>query len=338
MKKCFLCILLLFVSLVSLAACGRTAISENVVFNYLASTALLPVGDRFVTVKDGTDIQVLSLTDDGTDVYLLQSNAVEVQEQQQHRTCRLLSADEDSFCYATQAHANAYGVGNGFRIYRCFPASRKTKLIYKDVSLTNFEAFLGLDEIFHFFAPTVQHGDLTAAFCVDGTAVLPAYRLAELLCEAIEAQALDISVSDAELLFCLTDGKVFFCDTAQTLWRFDPATKVFLQLPFESVSQFFVTAQNLFVIPTDGGSISACTLDGTPIREIEVRGAEFTQLYCLVSENDTVYLRDQRSRIWKIDENLQAAVCGTIAPEADWTVKDGTVYMYTNETIQQIEQ
>lgn len=338
MKKRIRCFPLLFVLLVSLTACGRTTIKKDALFNYLESTALLPVGDAFVTVKDGTDIQLLSLSNGETEIYLLQSNAVDVQENLHHRNYRLLAADKTSFYYGTQASSHSYGVGNGFRIYRYFPENRKTKLVYKDVSLTNFDAFLGLDEIFSFFAPTVQHGDITAAFCIDGTFVLPASRIAEMLSKSIEAQALDISVSDLEFPFCLADGKIFFCDANKTLWRFDPITKVFTKLSFQTVSQFFVTAQNLFVIPRVGGNILACDFDGTIEREIDLHGAEFTQLYCMVSEDNMVYLKDQRGHIWKIDETLRARICGTIAPEADWTVKDGTIYLYANETIEAINQ
>lgn len=338
MKKCLRSFLILFVLLVSLTACGRATIKKDLVFNYLESTALLAVGDAFVTVKEGTDIRLLSLSDDSTDVYHLQKNAVDVQENLNHSTYRLFAADEKSFYYGTQAFSNTYGVGNGFRIYRYFPESRKTKLVYRDVSLTNFDAFLGLDEIFSFFAPTVQHGDMNAAFCIDGASILPGYRIAEMLSTAIEAQALDISISDSELFFCMTNGKVFFSDMHQTLWCFEPTTKVFTELPFDAVSHFFVTEQYLFVIPAIDSNILVCDFDGTTVSEIDLHGAEFTQLYCMVSENSTVYLKDQSNRIWKIDETLQAEICGTIVPEADWTVKNGTVYMYINETIQSVKQ
>lgn len=338
MKKSLQSFFILFILLVFLTACGRTTIKKDLVFNYLESISLLPVGDAFVTVKGSTDIQLLSLADDSTDVYLLQKNAVDVQEHLNHRAYRLFAADEESFYYGSQASSNAYGVGNGFRIYRYFPESRKTKLVYKDVSLTNFDAFLGLNEIFSFFAPAVQHGNMNAPFCIDGASVLPGYRIAQMLSTAIEAQALDISISDLELFFCITNGNVFFRDTFQTLWCFEPTAKKFTQLPFDTVSHFFVTEQYLFVIPAVGSNILVCNFDGTTVHEIDLHGAEFTQLYCMVSENSTIYLKDQSDHIWKIDETLQAEICGTIVPEADWTVKNGTVYMYTNGTIQPINQ
>ena len=339
MKKRMWSFILLGVLFVFLTACGNTDIKESMVFNYLESTAALPVGDVFVTVKESTDIQLLALSDDGTDVYLLQSNAVDVQENLRHRTYRLLASDDVSFFYATASASNAYGVGNGFRIYRYYPKRRKTKLVYKDVSLTNFDAFLGLDEIFNFFAPTAQRGDLnTSAFCIDGTDILSEYMVAQMLNAEIEAQGLQISISDSELFFCLTDSKVFFCDTFQTLWRFDPKTKVFTKLPFDTITHFFVTDQYLFVIPETGGNVLACDFDGTRMREIQMYGAEVSELYCMVSENGIVYLKDQSNRIWRIDRDLQAETYGTIVPEADWTVKNGTVYMYANETMQQVKQ
>ena len=334
MKKRMLCFILLGILLVSLTACGNTDVKESMVFNYLESTAVLPVGDVFVTVKESTDIQLLALSDDGTDVYLLQSNAVNVQESLHHRTYRLLASDDVSFFYATASASNAYGVGSGIRIYRCFPAHRKTKLVYKDVSLTNFDAFLGLDEIFNFFAPTAPRGDLYAsAFCIDGTDILSEYMVAQMLIAEIEAQGLQISISDSELFFCLTNGKVFFCDTFQTLWRFDPTTKVFTKLPFDKITHFFVTEQYLFVIPRIGSNILVCDFDGTRMREIEMHGAEISELYCMVSENGIVYLKDQSNQIWKIDEQLHADICGTVLPGMDWTVKDGKIYLCNGDEI-----
>ena len=339
MKKRILCILWTVFTLLSLSACGRAEIKEDIVFNYLESTALLPVGNNFAFVKGGTEICLFSLNEATKEPYLLQENAVDVMEQENHRMYRLLCADNLSFFYATWAYSTAYGAGNGFRVYRYFPESRKTKLVYKDVSLTNFDAFLGLDEIFNFFAPTAPRGDLyTSAFCIDGTDILSEYMVAQMLNAEIEAQGLQISISDSELFFCLTDGKVFFCDTFQTLWRFDPTTKVFTKLPFDKITHFFVTEQYLFVIPRIGSNILACDFDGTRMREIQMYGAEISELYCMVSENGIVYLKDQSNRIWRIDRDLQAETCGTIVPETDWTVRDGTIYMYANETMQQVKQ
>ena len=329
MKKRILCFLLVVFTLMSLSACGRTEIKKDLIFNYLESTALLPAGNVFATVKGGTEIRLFQLNGVTTEPYLLQENAVDVMEQEHHRIYRLLHADDQSFFYGTQAYSTAYGVGSGFRIYRYFLESRKTKLVYKDISLTNFDAFLGLNEVFGFFAPTVKDRDLaTVGFCIDESNVLSSYQIAQMLNKRIKMQPVDIDIRDSELFFCLAAGKVFFTDSKEQLWHFDSKTSSLFKLPFDKVMVFFVTSKYLFVIPEIGSDISVCDFSGKPVSEIKTQGSEFAELYCLVTEGDTVYIKDQENQIWRINERLQASINGKIPPEAIWTVKDETIYYF----------
>ena len=107
--------------------------------------------------------------------------------------------------------------------------------------------------------------------------------------------------------------------------------ETFQELPFHSVSMFFVTQRHLFVIPTPGADIAACDLNGNVIKTIPMDGTVFDNVNCCRTENGALYLQDQIGIIWKIDEALTGSMVCYVTPETRWAVKNGEIYYYNAE-------
>lgn len=306
-------------------------IKEDTVFNYLTSTSMFSAGNKFITLGDESKtINLIQANENGTQIYKVQENAVDEIQNEHSRIYSLIATDDNSFYYSINSFSNAYGVSNGTRIYRYDIKAGKTEVIYRDVSLTNFDAFLGLDEILNFFAPTGNNSGGLSGYCINGKEILTQSVLVELLLDKIKEQGLDLNIDNRAIRYCISNRNVFFTDAENNLWVYNSKTKGISQLPFYNISAFFVTKNNLFVIPSLGDNISVCDLNGNFVKEIEIFGAEFPALNSLQIENDRVYFKDGNNIVWVIDENLKVVDASLIEPEAEWTVKEGVVYTWNN--------
>ena len=306
-------------------------IKENTVFNYLTSTSMFSTGNKFITLGDeSTTINLIQANENGTQIYKVQENAVDETQNEHSRTYSLIAADDESFYYYVNSYSESYGVSNGTRIYRYFIKTGRNEIVYRDVSLTNFDAFLGLDEILNFYAPTSNVSGGLSGYCVNGEHILIQSDIVELLLNNTKVQDVDLNIDSRAIRYCISNRKVFFTDADDNLWVYDSKTKKTYTLPFCDISAFFVTQSNLFVIPSLGDNISVCDLEGNFIKEIEIYGAKFSALNSLQIENNRAYFKDENNIVWVIDENLKVVDASLIEPEAEWTVKKGVVYIWNN--------
>ena len=298
--------------------------------NYADNPSLIAVGNTFVTVSEGNNEICIFPSDGGAAPYVYAENAVFICEHEHHGGDSPVGADDVSFYYLRRSYSgDGYGEGHGARIYRYYVDTGKTELVYRDVALTNFDGFLGLEDILGFSGP-VSDGAVTemGGFWIDGTYLLTAADLLGMLKEANEAQSAGIRLGDHGFDYCVSGESVFFTDAFRNLYLYRMDTNAFTRLPFQSVSMFFVTQRHLFVIPTPGADITVCDLYGNSIKTIPMDGAVFDSANCCRTENGALYLQDQIGIIWKIDEALTSSMVCYVTPETRWTVKNGKVYFY----------
>lgn len=322
-----------FVSIIGkfIFADSKVKIKEDTVFNYMTSTEMLSAGNTFITLGDESKtINLIQTYENGTQVYKVQENAVDEIQNKHNRIYSLISADDNSFYYYLNSFSNAYGVSNGTRIYRYDIKTGKAEVVYRDVSLTNFDAFLGLDEILDFYAPTGNNSGGLSGYCINGKEIMTQSVLVELLLDKIKEHDLDLNINSRAIRYCISNRNVFFTDISDNLWVYNSETKEILRLPFYNVSAFFVTKNNLFVIPSLGDNISVCDIDGNFVKEIEIFGAKFSTLNSLQIENNRVYFKDENNIVWVIDENLKVVDASLIEPDVSWTVKEGVIYTWNN--------
>lgn len=306
-------------------------IKEDTVFNYLTSTSMFSVGNKFITLGDeAKTIDLIQSNENGAQIYKVQENAVDEIQNEHSRTYSLIAADDESFYYYANSYSESYGVSNGTRIYRYFVETGRSEIVYRDVSLTNFDAFLGLDEILNFYAPISNVSGGLSGYCVNGQHILTQSDIVELLLNDAKVQDVVLNIDSRAIRYCISNRKIFFTDAEDNLWVYDSKTKKTYTLPFCDISAFFVTQRNLFVIPSFGDNISVCDLDGNFIKEVEIYGVKFSALNSLQIENNKVYFKDENNIVWVIDENLKVVDASLIKPEAAWTVKEGVVYTLNN--------
>ena len=333
MKKRTLAIIFCVSLFWAFSSCGEQTPQKPVLLNYTDNPSLLATGNTFVTVSDGNN-EICIFPADGNDApYVYAENAVFICEHEHHGGYSLVGADDVSFYYLRRSFSgDGYGEGHGARIYRYDVAAGKTELVYRDVALTNFDGFLGLEDIIGFSGP-VSEGAVTemGGFWIDGTYLLTAADLLGMLKEANETQSAGIRLGDHGFDYCVSGESVVFTDAFRNLYLYRIDTNSFTRLPFQSVSMFFVTVQNLFVIPTPGADITVYDLYGNSKKTIPTDGAIFDNAHCCRTENGALYLQDQIGIIWKIDETLTSAMVCYVTPETRWTVKNGEIYYYNAE-------
>ena len=335
MKKRIVAIALFLVFLLLPSACEKELPEGNVLLNFFAATPMVAAGGVFAVVGDGGNELLLFSPQKRSAPLVLAENAVSVCENAHHGGYALVGADAESFYYLRRSYSgNGYGEGHGSRIYRYFPKNGRTELVYRDVALTNFDGFLGLEDMLGFHNP-LSDGAVTerGGFWIRGNAVLTRDDLLRMLKSENEARSAGIRLSDHLTRICLTGDSVFFTDAFQNLYLYRMDTETFRKLPFEAVSMFFVTEENLFVIRSPGGDITVCDRYGELVRTIPADGAVFSNANCCRTENGTLFLQDETGVIWKIGKNLMVEALFYVAPDKTmWTVSDGMVYYYDAET------
>lgn len=333
MKKRTLAVILCVSLFLAFSSCGKQSPQRTVLLNYANNPSLLAVGSFFVTVSEGNNEIYVFPANGDTTPYVYAENAVFICEHEHHGGYSLVGADDVSFYYLRRSYSgDGYGEGHGARIYRYYVDTGKTELVYRDVALTNFDGFLGLEDIFGFSGP-VSDGAVTemGGFWIDGKYLLTAADLLGMLKEANETQSAGIRLGDYGFDYCVSGGSVFFTNAFRNLYLYRMDIETFTRLPFSSVSMFFVTERNLFVIPTPGADITVYDLYGNSIKTIPMDGAVFDSANCCSTENGALYLQDQIGIIWKIDEALTGSMVCYVTPETRWTVKNGEIFYYIAE-------
>ena len=195
MKK-RIALLLIFVLLLTASGCGSSidgyVPSAGLTVNYLQGmrTQLVSTGSFTAMSEDGHIV----LYHDGQKRYL-EDTAAEILS---HRTAGVISADENSFYYYTETTAEVYGEGNGLRVYRYDPETRKSKLVFRDNSVSNTDGFLGLEDVFQWDRLASGHLRDNYYFLVDGDTVFPVYTLLTFLVEEAERQGKEISFPEED--------------------------------------------------------------------------------------------------------------------------------------------
>ena len=333
MKKRTFAIILCVLLLLVFPSCREQTPQSDVLLNYADNSSLLAVGNFFVTVSEGNNEIYVFPANTGAAPYVYAENAVFICEHEHHGGYSLVGADDVSFYYLRRSYSgDGYGEGHGARIYRYYVDTGKTELVYRDVALTNFDGFLGLEDILGFSGP-VSDGAVTemGGFWIDGADLLTAADLLQMLRDANEAQSAGIQLGDHGFEYCVSGESVFFTDAFQKLYLYRMDNETFQELPFHSVSMFFVTGRHLFVIPTPGADITVCDLYGDSVKNIPMDGAVFDNAHCCRTENGALYLQDQIGIILKIDETLTSSMVCYVAPETRWVVKNGEIYYYNAE-------
>ena len=324
-----LCVLLIF----AFSSCGEQAPQKPVLLNYTDNPSLLAVGNTFVTVSENNNEICIFPTDGSAMPYVYAENAVFICEHEHHGGYSLVGADDVSFYYLRRSYSgDGYGEGHGARIYRYYVDTGKSELVYRDVALTNFDGFLGLEDILGFSGP-VSNSAVTemGGFWIDGKYILTAADLLQTVKEENEAQSAGIRLGDHGFDYCVSDKSVFFTDAFRNLYLYRLDAGTFTELAFNAVSMFFVTEKNLFVIPSEGADLTVCDLYGSVIKTIPMESAVFNNAHCSRTENGALYLQDQIGIIWRIDESLTSSMVCYIPLETRWTVKNGIVYYYNAE-------
>ena len=328
MKK--IAVVLFLVLFICTPACAMKPTERNVLLNYAAASSLVVSGGTFAVVGKGGN-EILIFPPGSRDApFVLAENAVFVCENEHHGGYFLVGADDESFYYLCRSYSgNGYGAGHGARIYRYHLKNGKTELVYRDVALTNFDGFLGLEDMLGLQNP-LSNGAVTemGGFWIKGTAVLTPEDVLQRLKNANEAQNAGVRLSDRLSRFCVSGSSVFFTDAFQNLYLYRMDTDAFKVLPFEAVSMFFVTEENLFVIRSPGADITVCDGYGEYVKTISSDGAVFSNAHCCRTENGALFLQDETGIIWKIDEKLSVSEVFYVDPEIMWTVSGGIVYYY----------
>lgn len=331
-RKTFIFIICIALVL-AFSSCAKQMPQRAVLLNYTDNPSLLAVGNFFVTISEGNNEIYVFPANAGAAPYVYAENAVFICEHEHHGGYSLVGADDVSFYYLRRSYSgDDYGEGHGARIYRYYVDTGKTELVYRDVALTNFDGFLGLEDILGFSDP-VSDGAVTemGGFWIDGTYLLTAADLLQMLKDANVAQNAGIRLGDHGFEYCVSGESVFFTDAFQNLYLYRMDNETFQELPFHSVSMFFVTRRHLFVITTPGADITVCDLYGDSVKTIPMDGAVFDNAHCCRTGNGALYLQDQIGIIWKIDEALTGSMVCYVTPETRWTVKNGVIYYYNAE-------
>lgn len=326
MKKISL-LLLILLSLLFLNSCSSDKTEYENVYNYMQSTAILSCGNHFVKLNNRVPYVFSENEENG---YSVISNSVELT---QAGIIRILYADNVSFYYSTVEASNNYGNGNGYRIYRYFPESGNKELVYSDVSITNFDSTLGLEDIFNISAPTSGNDiSFSSGFYFDGDIVIPDYKMKHIILEIIEKQELDIELFSSGFRFAVTDNKVLFADVMGKIWQYNPKIGTIKKFYDETVLNFFVTDKNIFVISSITGKISALDLYGNILKEFETIDADFSLNSLQISDN-ACFLLDDNCNIWYIDSNLNMSKTLFKSLSGYWCIRDNQIMIFEEDYV-----
>ena len=310
------CLLPLFL----FGACTPNTESYSSVYNYMQSLSLLSCGVFYVKIGE----RVPCVLDKDGNGFTVMRNAVELSEA---GIVRVLYSDSNSFYYATVEMADSYGNGNGYRIYRYYLKTGKEKLIYSDVSVTNFDSILGLEDVFNFSAPTSGHGlSHSSLFYINGDTVMPDYKIKKVIAQAIENEKSEIELSSISFKFAVTNKKVLFTDALGKLWVYSPQTRKITQFCTQTVSDFFVTENKVFAFSVDAEEIKVFDVYANEIKSIDIKGVSFPQNSLQLS-GDECFLRDDDGRIWYIDENADMTVT-LFKASGLWCVNGSKMVLY----------
>ena len=112
------------------------------------------------------------------------------------------------------------------------------------------------------------------------------------------------------------------------LWLYNEKSGEFTPLSYSSVSCFFVTADRLFVVPEYGSDIDVLDLDGNKLSSIETNGLGLG--YPVAFDGDDIYISAAGFELARIDHSFTLHRTGIIRQDVRWTVKDGTLYSYSD--------
>ena len=324
MKKLLSVLLLLFISF-SLGSCSSQKEEFDTVYNYLLSFSLLNSEDRFIITKNNVPFVFSAGKGSG---YSVIENAIELTGAKNRRA---VYADADSFCYSVIETSSSYGSGNGYRIYKYDFNHKKSYLMFSDVSITNFDSMLGLEDVFQFSPPTSGHAiNLLSGFYIDGNRVIPDYVIKQRIQNLIDKNKLRIELPATGLRFAVTNHKVYFLDVLGTLWQYDPAAQTIEKFYPDAVSDFFVTEKNLFLISRISNSIDVLDLSGNNVKTCDITGISFPA-YSLNVSNGECCLKDDNGRIWYIDSDLNMYQTLFTTSTGYWCFLDGQIMLYEDE-------
>ena len=303
----------------------RLALPDGATANYLEQRYMLSSGDVFACQCD--DMHYALLSEVG--VRYLDETPVEAIMQ---KDMTLLGADGDSVYYGELVTAEHYGKGTGWRVYRYYPGTGRRKLIYKDVAVSGTDGLMGLEDMLKLSPLTVDHlMDSRAFFLINGERAVPEYELAERLRQSAVEKGLDLKLPDSQLRIAVSGSRFIFADSLGALWLYNEKSGEFTPLSYSSVSCFFVTADRLFVVPEYGSDIDVLDLEGTKLSIIETNGLGLG--YPVVFDGNDVYISAAGFELVRIDTSLTLIRTGIIQQDVRWTVKDGTLYSYSDGVI-----
>lgn len=300
----------------------RLALPEGQTANYLEQRYMLFCRDRFVCQRD--DMHYMLFSQGGA--RFLDENPVEAVMQ---KDVALLGADGDSVYYAELVTAEHYGKGTGFRVYRCYPETGRRKLIYKDVAVSGTDGLMGLEDVLKLSPLTVDHlMQSNAFFLINGDSATPEYELADRLRQKAAEKGFDIKLPDSQLRIAVSGSRFYFVDSLGALWLYNEKSGEFTPLSYSSVSCFFVTADRFFVVPEYGSDIDVLDLDGNKLSSIETNGLGLG--YPVAFDGDDIYISAAGFELARIDHSFTLHRTGIIQQDVRWTVKDGTLYSYSD--------
>ncbi len=322
MKK-FIGIIFCFLNLLIFSGCTGNDESYNKVFNYMESLSLLSCSDFYVK----TENRVPRIFDEKGNSYTVTDNAVELSNT---GIRQVLHADSDSFYYSTVQMAESYRSGNGYRIYRYYPKTGESKLIYSDVPVTNFDSILGLEDVFNISAPTSGHSAMfSTLFYIDGDTVIPYYKIKNIIAEAIEEEQVEIELSSVGFNFAVTNRKLIFADALGKLWIYSPKTRKTTPFCTQTVSHFFVTESKVFAFSAEKEEIIVFDVYGNEIKSLDIKGISFSRNSLKVQGNES-FLKDENGRIWYIDENADMSITLFIAT-GNWCINGSKIILYDSK-------
>lgn len=323
MKK-IICLIISFVCVFLLTSCSYEKTEYKKVYNYMQATALLCCGDYIITIKDKVPYVYNTKDKKG---YSVISDAV---SQTKSGVIRLMYAADDSFYYMLTETAEKYGSGNGYRIFRFYPETRKEKLIFKDVSVTNFDSVLGLEDIIDISAPSSGHSvSYSGCFYFDNNKVIPYYKMKDEVLKSASVKNIETNSYASELRFAVSNGYIFFTDITDTLIRYDPNNDEYEKFVSYCVEDFWVTQNNVFIRDENDLSLTAYDFEGNPVKTYFQKGLSFPR-GSLRLHNDECYMLCEDGSLYHIDENLNFSKTDTVIESPYWYVTESGVRVFEN--------
>jgi hypothetical protein len=330
MKKLFW-LALIQLLLVLLAGCGKKSVLDEIPntaqANYMEHGQLCKCGDTILFCDD----HGLNLMKNGI-VRSLDPNVVASMSEKAPRT-EVIAARDNAIYWLSETYAEQYGEGNGVRIYRYDPKTGDSELVHKDVSISNTDGLLGLEDIFHLPMLTSGHINGDGGYLILEDRVIPGWDILKAIQAEADAQKLDLHLPDDYFSFALTNGNLFFNDASYKLWRFCLANHSFHCLDVDRVLSYFVFDGRLFVIPTYGADIEVFSPEGSRIQAVPVDG--FGCSGSLIQDNGVLWLEGE-SGFLCIDSQLRTRKVNFPLADYRWTIENAILYYYENDTINEL--